>query len=202
MKTETTPVANYSDVIQEIHGKFDSSTNQLLEQATKIINEGNTVEKAVRLKEVGFGKAKEVRENELNIKIRTLAEQTAKIVDYYSRKYPLYKFITMDQVMDIAKKYDLVLGDTSDYMGFIPEKNLAEIEKFKINEEDKRLDNSTIGKLKIVAPVKDFDMRGKMVRGRIIEDPIVLQEVRYGFLIVTKWGNEASDPIVQNPIEN
>lgn len=201
MKTTETDVAiaKYGENIQQIHKQFDSATNQLLDQANKIINEDNKVEKAMRLKDAGFGKAKEVRENETSIKIRTLAEQTAKIVDYYSRKYPLYKYITMAQVMDIAKKYDLVLGKTSDYMGFIPEKNLTEIENFKIEESDKEKNSE----MQIVAPLKDMDTYGKRVIGRkIIEDPIVLQPVLYGMLIVTKWGDEASDPIVMNPIEN
>lgn len=35
-----------------------------------------------------------------------------------------------------------------------------------------------------------------------IDDPIVLQPVPYGYLVVTKWGNEAMIPEFQNPISN
>jgi hypothetical protein len=33
-------------------------------------------------------------------------------------------------------------------------------------------------------------------------DPIVLQPVKGGYLVVTKWGLEASDEIVTNPTSN
>ena len=37
---------------------------------------------------------------------------------------------------------------------------------------------------------------------KIVPDPVVLQPVRYGFLIVTAWGDEASDEMVVNPRNN
>lgn len=63
---------------------------------------------------------------------------------------------------------------------------------------------------KIVALQKDFDMTGMELRGKLIvpkikEDPIVLQPVSgsvRGYLIVTAWGEEASDPLVVNQINN
>lgn len=52
---------------------------------------------------------------------------------------------------------------------------------------------------KICAPQKDFDMRGKRIDGyKLIDDPIVLQPVYGGYLIVTKWGLEASDKTLLN----
>lgn len=55
----------------------------------------------------------------------------------------------------------------------------------------------------ICAPLKDMQLEyGQYVdqRGFIIEipDPIVLCKVNNGYLIISKWGLEASDPIVQN----
>ena len=35
-----------------------------------------------------------------------------------------------------------------------------------------------------------------------VPDPVVLKEVKGGFLIVTAWGDEASDPNVVNEINN
>jgi hypothetical protein len=57
-----------------------------------------------------------------------------------------------------------------------------------------------VNKLKIVAPLKDMEIpSGKRIIGHEIKnipDPIVLQNVRGGYLIVCAWGDEASDDIV------
>lgn len=58
--------------------------------------------------------------------------------------------------------------------------------------------------LKICAPVKDMDISGlELIEGyklekKFIPDPIVLQPVDNGYLILTAWGDEASDPLVVN----
>lgn len=48
----------------------------------------------------------------------------------YSNLYPDYKFITLKEVLTIAKKYDLVLAEIKRYKGDVPCKNLLEIESF------------------------------------------------------------------------
>lgn len=59
---------------------------------------------------------------------------------------------------------------------------------------------------KICAPESDFDMTMLSRKGHKLElnipDPIVLQPVNGGYLIVTKWGLEASDEIVRNEKDN
>lgn len=59
---------------------------------------------------------------------------------------------------------------------------------------------------KMVAPESDFDMKHMVKTGHEITyhipDPIVLQPVKGGYLIVSKWGLEASDELVVNEIEN
>lgn len=58
---------------------------------------------------------------------------------------------------------------------------------------------------KICAPEKDMEMYGgKKTSYNTISypDPVVLQPVKGGYLIVTAWGDEASDEIVLNPKEN
>jgi hypothetical protein len=54
--------------------------------------------------------------------------------------------------------------------------------------------------LKIIAPESQIDMRYKEKKGYQIvqKDPIVLQPVKGGYLIVTAWGDEASDELVVN----
>lgn len=58
--------------------------------------------------------------------------------------------------------------------------------------------------LQICAPVKDMDIKGlELVEGYKLQkphvpDPVVLQPVKGGYLIITAWGDEASDPLVIN----
>ena len=63
--------------------------------------------------------------------------------------------------------------------------------------------------LLICAPVKDMDMSGmtieegyKMIEIPELIDPVVLQRIQGGYLILTAWGPEASDPLVINEINN
>lgn len=59
--------------------------------------------------------------------------------------------------------------------------------------------------LQICAPASDFNMSNMEIRGHKlvkVEDPIVLQPVNGGYLVVTKWGLEASDEMVINEKQN
>ncbi len=62
--------------------------------------------------------------------------------------------------------------------------------------------------LKICAPLKDMEITSKQIlvgykiEDKPIPDPVVLQPVKKGYLIVTAWGDEASDEIVVNEINN
>jgi len=55
--------------------------------------------------------------------------------------------------------------------------------------------------LKICAPLKDMDTTGKELRDyKLVNhpDPVVLQPVKGGYLIVTAWGDESKDELVVN----
>ncbi len=59
--------------------------------------------------------------------------------------------------------------------------------------------------LLIIAPQHKLDTNGKVIIDGILrpnKDPIVLQPVTAGYLIVSSWGLEASDPLVVNAINN
>lgn len=58
--------------------------------------------------------------------------------------------------------------------------------------------------LLIIAPEEKIDTYGLVKHGHklMINDPIVLQPVQGGYLIVSSWGLEAGDPLVINPINN
>lgn len=229
----------YADVsvIEEIHNEFDTATERLLSEAKNILANADKIkqEKADRLKRLGFGQAKEVAETKAQIEEQRKSEALAKSILYYQTYYPSNKFITEEEVIRICKKYGLVWGDVHYYKGDVPEKNLQEIEQFKLRQEDMQvrtnLDDYYEGQMrnmmrsrmafpsyseapteiieryvappfKICAPQKDFDTRNMIVSKDLklmeINDPIVLQPVKDGYLVVSKWGMEASDDNLVN----
>lgn len=268
--------ALYPKEVVEIHHEFETAADKLLEEAKSIITEASTknVDKANRLELLGFKQANQVTELKPLIQKAALSKEQIELINYYKREYPFNKFIDEERVKTICHKYNLVCGDVSRFKGFVPEKNLRDIEKFKLkkNEIDnlpvavlidvdkkviltnvtkaeifndywgilngasatftrgnntsksfsKRVNDLTNNgsayfcvdggkvdnKLKICAPVKDMDISGlELVEGYKLEkkhipDPVVLQPVKGGYLILTAWGDEASDPLVINEINN
>lgn len=95
-------------------------------------------------------------------------------------------------------QYDRDLIKTSfEYNKLIEEKMKERDEK--IRNMDKSMELIGVHNLKIIAPESEIDMRYKTKRGReIVKDPVVLQPVKWGYLIVTAWGDEASDESVVN----
>lgn len=250
------------EIIEEIHESFYTEVDKLLSEA-KISKSLDTdkqdlIDKCNRLKALGFTNTKEVKEAELEIKRLNqlkIENETKKglieAINYFSFKYPNYKFITEDSVKKICEKYSLVYGGIDRYIGTVPDKNLKHIEEFKIKDEDiaciyekayrghwsmhKTVESLEYHNLKdlelhrkihpntyhdyhysidfnrcpmeIAAPVKDFNMSQAEVKdfkiSKIeIPDPVVLQPVVYSnqkyYLIVTAWGEEASDELVVN----
>jgi len=260
-KTETisTPISGIEsaipsypkDVIQ-IHHEFNTAADSLIVEANVIISEAATkdVKKVSRLEALGFKQAGQVTELKPLIQKAELSKEQLELLAYYRREYPFNKFITEDQVKNICHKWNLVCGEVNRFKGFVPEKNLKEIENFVIKNNDsdvylyafgsqfytesecielgyweRNFDEYTSYKkdpqntkstrfqiksstLQICAPVKDMDIRGlELVEGyklqkKHIPDPVVLQPVKGGYLILTAWGDEASDENVVNSINN
>lgn len=230
----------YSDEIEMIHHEFEVASELRLEEARSIINEASKkpIDKVNRMTALGFNQAKQVDETKTAIRQIELSKTDVDLIMYYKRKYPLNKFITEEQVKTICFKYGLVCGEVSRFKGFLPEKNLNEIERFRVDKKDARKSAWSIGtyssyigqeldddgeqaikwetlfkkeeremSLRICAPLKDMDTKGmKLVDGYKLKphipDPVVLKAVTGGWLIVTAWGDEASDPIVVNEINN
>jgi len=142
LKNKTT-----NEIIEEIHETFYTEVDRLLASA-EIANPLDTdkqdlIEKCKRLKTLGFTNTIEVKEAELEItRLDTLKrdneiKQTLiKAINYFSFKYPNYKFITKESVEKICKKYNLVHGTIDKYIGTVPDKNLKHIEDFKVLEDD------------------------------------------------------------------
>lgn len=142
-------VRKNNKIIEEIHHTFYTEVDRLLAEANIKVQsdiseeEDLLIKKGIRLKALGFESAKDVGlsqkvSEEVKAK-RTENERKDELLDaihYFSYKYPMYKFITEDSVKKICGKYNLIYGDVKNYKGEIPEKNLNDIEKFKISEDD------------------------------------------------------------------
>jgi len=239
--------------VAEIHETFFSEVDRLLENARIFreveIKNPTTYEKGKRLEALGFTNAKTVADsNKEQKRLDGLeAENKAKqllvdAIEYFTNKYPLYRFITMDSINRICDKYGLKHGEIYLYEGEVPDKNLAEIENAKIDENDRVYsarsefssakvfmskkesgdyrdsDNrflsyygwGTLGFI-IAAPRKDFRASAQVEGNEITErpaplDPIVMMPVIFQrkvfYLIISAWGDEASDPEVVNMINN
>lgn len=134
-------------ITEEIHNDFYTEVDKLLESALKSnsleTDKQGLIDKFDRLRELGFINTKEVKEAESEIQriemLRIENKSKSGIIEainYFSLKYPQYKFITEDSVTSICKRYGLVYGEISKYKGSVPNLNLKKIEEFKINEED------------------------------------------------------------------
>ena len=254
--------SNYPEVVEKIHDEFNSAGEKLYQEALRIINSTKILneEKTKRLKALGFSATKEVTEAEEVLKKKKLNEEMVETISYYRTKYPMNKFITKEQVEQICGKYGLIYSEVTNYIGFVPEKNLKAIEAFKIADDDvpmtrwlngmwtggsaeemtrgdicryreqKAAENDqsqSLGvnailyqmsrelysyienrTLLIAAPAGDFkaterhEVKDFRLSLKPIPDPVVLAPVIGGYLIVTAWGDEASDPLVQNEINN
>jgi hypothetical protein len=266
----------YPKEIYEIHHEFEVASDKLVQSANDVLKEAASkdVNKVGRLLNLGFKQVQQVVEIEPLIKKAELSKEQIDLVAYYKQNYPFNKFITEEQVEIICKKYNLVCGDVERFKGFVPEKNLKQIEKFKLKENEQGLYTSTglflknaeirtngianrfqhiyvkgdnsgnyafqrevresrfyandtynifglsslgnisfnirSNNLHICAPIKDMDMSDMTItRGykmqevvKHIPDPVVLHPVKGGYLILTAWGDEASDPMVTNEINN
>lgn len=206
----------YSEAIESIHKEFNEAFRVNLENANETLKQSED-EKGGRLARSGFKSTEKGSKYIESKRAKEKALKDANTILYYNQTYPMNKFIFGHDVIKICDKYNLFSGKVSLFTGFVPEKNLKEIENFRIHDEDRRDNDHTLvheskednyfvqsTQLQIVAPLKDFDLEGYHTEGREIvkdapPDPIVLFPVKNGFLIVTAWGDEASDPIVQNP---
>ncbi len=247
-------------LVAEIHNEFDSVTERLLTEAREILSANPEVQKGERLKSLGFVNTKSAKAAEEIVKKKKEAEKTAELVEYFRVYYPNYKFITDAAVKAICQKYGLVFGDSYYYIGDVPEKNIQEMERFELRQEDmykgmivelssggmsgytggffngfhptqsykgyfapsefSSMSFHHVSKededkefvyhkqpTKICAPFKEFhtDSRYGLSKDGYnmeLKDPVVLQPVNGGYLIITKWGLEGKDESLVNEIQN
>jgi hypothetical protein len=272
---------------KDIHADFFGAEERLYLEAVCLVKDPQTkkVLYSERFNKIGFGKCKAVQEAMAIVEKHKLSEKLIESIEYFRLHYPSYRYITEAEVKILCGKYGLLLGDSANFIGEVPEKNLVDIEKFKLRKDDwieggksgsiydgARLNSFAIGDeaglwatgidpistpqrgtlglvhyfrpsrqsglnqwiaeylgrelaapppsgakrtfpkeqppFKICAPIEDFDRKGYEIRDgyRLVWDPIVLQPVSHnnipGYLIVTAWGDEATDPMVVNSVKN
>lgn len=146
-KQASTSVQSVNDVIEEIHETFFTEVDRLLAEA-KVSNSLDTdkqalIEKNGRLLKLGFANTKECIEAQAEIgrldKLRTENQKKQNLIDainYFSMKYPHYKFITEESVKKICLKYGFIYGSVSNFIGTVPDENLKHMEDFHIAETD------------------------------------------------------------------
>lgn len=224
----------YPAAIQEIHKTVDMSSDKALEEARKIlfnIDKANDT-KAARLEKLGFTGIESVKQLQELKKEKERFQKIRDSIEAYQKKYPFNKFITKQEANSVCEKYNLYIADVPFFKGFVPERNLQEMERFVSNYSMKQYfkqeqknsysesvvvskeeyDNKIPGFnyyehtpiFKIMAPETQFYITSRMrkVGREIIDDPIVLLPVPEGYVVITAWGDEASDPVIVNEGNN
>lgn len=134
-------------LIEEIHHSFYTEVDRLLENAKIQYPTESTkqelIDKVERLRKLGFTSTKEVKavQSELT-RIESakynnkMNKELADTINYFSFKYPNYKFITENAVIGLCEKYNLIYGTIDKFIGHVPDKNLKQMEDFKIDPID------------------------------------------------------------------
>jgi hypothetical protein len=201
------------ELIEQIHNEVYSAHDLLLIEAENILNkpiDESKTQDYQKLINLGFNNEKNISDYKQEVKKIEESKKIKSTIEYYSFKYPFNKFINEDSVIRICNKYGLLLTNVDRFIGGIPETNQKEIINFKVDKIDllhsysKESEYVAGTSLLIIATRDQLNMKSARVQGHklvdiIKEDPIVLQPVKEGYLIVSAWGIEASDKEVQNP---
>lgn len=125
-------------IIEEIHETFYSESERLLNDAKDVLSKSqpNYVEQGKRLSALGFNKSKQSNLADPVVSQLNNSTYIQGAINYFSLKYPHYRLITESSIKKICNKYGLIYGEHSDFMGYIPEKNIEEIESFKVDDCD------------------------------------------------------------------
>jgi hypothetical protein len=122
----------YSPEVMEIHNKFNTASDDLLKKAEDILARqvSTNGEKNERLAALGFGKTKDQTVIENDKKEKDYQKKLIEAINHFRVRFPNYKFIPEKTAEKICKKHKLILGDVTQYTGFVPDKNLMDIERF------------------------------------------------------------------------
>lgn len=121
-----------------VHQDFYGAETRLMEMADNMMKKDLSVieNKSKRASSLGFGNSKPSAEFNAAKAKKERSPKVIAAIAYFRHNYPQNKFITVEEVSDLCEKYNLIHGASSNFIGDIPEKNLAEIENFKLRMED------------------------------------------------------------------
>jgi hypothetical protein len=131
------PKQDTKQIIEQIHLEFNTFGDNIMNNYTKSRSENNL--KFLMLEKNGFTKTEEYQILVNRMRDNDQQRDLYKAIENLSMKYPLHKFISTEQAEKICQKYNLVIGPTTIFKGFVPVKNLKDIEKFRnhLKEDDK-----------------------------------------------------------------
>lgn len=126
---------------------------------------------------------------------------------HYALRYPNYKFIPHEALQHVATKYGLLVRGTSHFTGPIPPANIREMQRFLatvVVQPDDYNESLYFERFLIAAPRDQFvaEPQRSWPSEWLLDDPLVLQPVQGGYLVITAWGDEAADPDVLNERNN
>lgn len=131
----------YPAEVIEIHNKFNNEAEKLLNEAIeaskKIVIDPAIKNKAELASKFGFVSVKEVVENAKVTRQKNQHNHILATINQARVYISDYKWIPETSVERICKQYGLVFGKTSQYKGFLPNKNLLEIEEFANKHKSK-----------------------------------------------------------------
>lgn len=123
-------------IVEEIHSTFAGAEEALLREAQAILSASGDEEqreRATALARMGFTQSAPVR------RLSPEEQDRASTLLAYSKRYqriaPQYKFITEEKLIEICKRYGLVVGSSERYTQDIPERNQQDILGFKVLDE-------------------------------------------------------------------
>lgn len=142
------PIKEYT--VEEIHSEFDSAEQKCIDECDNLLKSLNIpTETAIEVKannllSLGFRNSSIVKQanviKENNSKLESIKKLTLSQINTIKElkfKYPFEKFITVDELNRICKKYDLMYASVTHYIKDVPKKNIDDMLKAKkLTKED------------------------------------------------------------------
>lgn len=134
---------------EQVHREFHEEIHRITEYASVKHDVSNVIdvelkERADKLDSLGFRKQELFEESskQHKIHIELVAENTKrdmiiKMIQYFTEKYPMYRFITFDSIQDLCNKYGLVYLPARYFKEEIPEQNIQDLMKFEVEPIDR-----------------------------------------------------------------
>jgi hypothetical protein len=222
-----------ANAVELIHQEVDTLVAEMpvIIEKRMLQFEGPDFAYARRLKAVGLTGTKQYIHQKAKIDEYETIERELLALRELQQTYPLRKFVLEKDLEKLMVKWEMVMAPLDRYTGEIPEKNLADIEAYKLVDEKFQavdwastfhaarrgyiqmfysMDDTRVKGVdfRIIAFPTDLNLDGltKNKKGLMYDypkDPIVVNKLQYTICeVVTKWGPEASDPLLVNPNMN